>query len=90
MHDNSNECFFLLESKMIYPENYEDKIEFTQVRNLLMSHCLCALGVQRVHEMKFSEKHQLVCKQIRQTSEFQRILLEDNFPDQNFYDVRPG
>ena len=74
--------------KMIYPNNYEDKIEFTHVRNLLMSHCLCTLGKQRVDEMKFSDKYQLVCKLIRQTTEFQKILLEDTFPDQNFYDVR--
>lgn len=59
--------------KMIYPNNYEDKIEFTHVRNLLMSHCLCTLGKQRVDEMKFSDKYQLVCKLIRQTTEFQRF-----------------
>ena len=74
---------------MIYPENYEDKLEFTSIRDILSHHCLCELGVQRVKEMKFSDKHNWISRQIRQTTEMKAILQLGDFPDQNFYDLRP-
>ena len=74
---------------MIYPDNYEEKLEFTSIRDILSHHCLCELGVQRVKEMKFSDQHEWICRQIRQTTEMKTILQLGDFPDQNFYDLRP-
>ncbi len=40
--------------------------------------------------MAFSTDYNLVKKQIRMTSEFVRIIGEEDFPSQNFFDVRPS
>lgn len=40
--------------------------------------------------MAFSTDYNYVKKQVRMTSEFVRILQEEDFPSQNFYDVRPS
>ncbi|MCQ2112618.1 MAG: Smr/MutS family protein [Bacteroidaceae bacterium] len=73
---------------MIYPNNYEEKVGFTQIRKMLKEACLCPLGMERVDGMQFSSEFEVVSKQVRQTSEFIRILREEEFPDQNFFDVR--
>ena len=75
---------------MIYPNTFEQKISFDVVRNDLKELCLCPLGQQRVDEMSFSSNYTNIKRQIRQTTEFIRILKEEEFPDQNFYDVRPS
>ncbi|MDO5523777.1 MAG: endonuclease MutS2 [Bacteroidia bacterium] len=75
---------------MVYPENFEQKIEFFKIRQLLEQHCLSALGKEKVGEMQFSTVFQEVDVQLSQTDEFVHILQEeDSFPANNFYDVRP-
>lgn len=75
---------------MLYPEQIENKIRFDVVRQQLNDSCLCPLGAERVQQMAFSNNYEKLTNQLRQTSEFVRILQEDDFPDQNFYDVRPS
>ena len=74
---------------MIYPNNYETKVEFAAIRTMLQSMCLCELGRQRVDEMKFSDNYDWICLQLRRTTEMQRALTGGEFPDQNFHDLRP-
>ena len=38
---------------MIYPQNFEQKIGFDEIRTLLTGHCLSTLGIERVVQMKF-------------------------------------
>lgn len=38
---------------MIYPQNFEQKIGFDQIRQLLKDKCLSTLGEERVNEMNF-------------------------------------
>lgn len=73
---------------MIYPNNYEEKIGFTNIRKILAEKCLCTLGQERVEQMSFSIQYAVIKRQVRQTMEFVRILQEEDFPDQNFFDVR--
>lgn len=73
---------------MIYPNTFENKIGFDIIRQHLIEYCLCELGQQRVNEMAFSTDHNFVKKQVRMTSEFIRIVKEEDFPAQNFFDVR--
>ncbi len=74
---------------MIYPENFEQKIEFFRIRHLLENHCLSPLGKEKVEEMKFSCKYEEINTNLSQTDEFVQILQgEDVFPSDNFYDVR--
>ncbi len=75
---------------MIYPDNFEQKIEFFRIRQLLDQHCLSPLGKEKVQEMHFSSSFEEVNTRLSQTDEFLHILQEeDTFPFDNFYDVRP-
>ena len=76
---------------MIYPQNFEQKIGFDQIRQLLKEKCLSTLGEERVTEMTFTDQFNEVNERLEQTDEFIRILQEeDNFPAQYFFDVRPA
>ena len=74
---------------MIYPNTYEQKIGFDQIRARLTGLCLCPLGDGRVKEMGFSDRFEETRRQVKQTMEMVRVLESDeDFPDQNFFDVR--
>lgn len=76
---------------MIYPQNFEQKIGFDQIRQLLRDKCLSTLGEERVTNMAFSDQYAEVNEWLNQVTEFVRIIQEeDNFPDQFFFDVRPS
>lgn len=73
---------------MIYPHNYEEKIGFDSIRHLLKGMCLSSLGASRVDDMEFYNKYDTITTKIRQVSEFVRILEEEDFPAEHFFDVR--
>ena len=74
---------------MIYPHNFEQKIGFDQIRQLLKDKSLSTLGKERVNAMAFSDNFENINEQLNQITEFVRIIQEeDNFPDQHFFDVR--
>lgn len=76
---------------MIYPKNYEQKIGFDSIRQLLKEKCLSTLGEQRVEDMSFSNQYETILSRLNETSEFIRIIQEeDNFPNQFFFDIRPS
>ena len=76
---------------MIYPQNFEQKIGFDQIRQLLKEKCLSTLGEEKVTDMAFSDQHDKVEELLNQVTEFTRIIQEeDGFPDQFFFDVRPS
>jgi DNA mismatch repair protein MutS2 len=75
---------------VIYPDNFEQKIEFFKIRQLVANHCLSPLGREKVEKMQFSSSFEEIDLQLSQTDEFVHILQEEeNFPADNFYDVRP-
>lgn len=75
---------------MIYPNNFEHKIEFYKIRELINAACLSPLGKEKVDEMQFSNSFDDIQLQLNQTDEFVHILQEeDAFPSDHFYDVRP-
>lgn len=76
---------------MIYPDNFEQKIGFDKIRNLITSKCLSTLGEEKTDEMIFSSDYNTIQSQLSQTDEFIRIIQEeDNFPVNHFFDVRPA
>lgn len=76
---------------MIYPDNFELKIGFDKIRQLLAAKCLSSLGEEKVDEMVFSNVYISVIEYLSQTDEFIRIIQEeDNFPTSYFIDVRPS
>lgn len=76
---------------MIYPLNFEQKIGFDHVRQLLKGKCLSPLGIEKVEDMDFSGDFNIINCRLDQVVEFMRILQEeDDFPCQYFFDVRPS
>ncbi len=76
---------------MIYPHNFEQKIGFDQIRQLLKGKCLSTLGEERVDEMTFSDNYDEINRRLEQVVEFVRITQkEEDFPAQYFFDVRPS
>ena len=74
---------------MIYPQNFEKKIEFDIIRTMLKERCLCTMGRERVDEMGFLTDFNAISMRLSETEEFVRILqLEQNFPNDFFFDVR--
>ncbi len=73
---------------MIYPINFESKIGFDQVREMVKNHCLCSLGMMRADEMVMSGNQEAIEHKLNETEEFRRIcLFEENFPTDNYIDV---
>lgn len=76
---------------MIYPSNFEQKIGFDHIRQLVSEKCLSTLGEERVVDMAFSSHFEEINIQLNRVVEFVRILQEeDKFPAQYFFDVRPS
>ena len=74
---------------MIYPQNFEQKIGFDLIRQLLKEKCLSTLGKEKVDEMAFSTDASMVNEWLNQVRDFRRLRSEnDNFPMQYFFDVR--
>ena len=76
---------------MIYPENFEIKIGFDKIRQLIIAKCLSPLGEEKVQEMAFTSSYNSIIESLSLTEEFIRIIKEeDNFPTNYFLDVRPA
>ena len=74
---------------MIYPNNFEQKIGFNEIRELLKARCLSTLGKEKVDEIAFSTDVSAVNEWLSQVREFRRLQEEKNdFPMQYFFDVR--
>ena len=76
---------------MIYPEHFEQKIGFDQIRQLLKKGCSSSLGEEKVDELTFMDSYDLIMEQLSRGEEFVRIIQEENnFPESFFFDVRPA
>ena len=74
---------------MIYPNNFEHKLGFDEIRRLLKEHCLSTLGKEKVDEMTFSTNCAEINEWLTQVREFRRLQEKgDDFPMQYFFDVR--
>ena len=74
---------------MIYPDNFEQKIGFNEIRTMLRERCLSTLGKEQVEKMAFSDHAETVNEWLMQVREFRQLILEvEDFPLQYFYDVR--
>ena len=74
---------------MIYPNNYEQKIGFDEIRRLLKGHCQSSLGQEKVDEITFSDDANMVNEQMAQVREMRRLTQATEKPEMNyFFDVR--
>lgn len=73
---------------MIFPEEFERKLGFDQIRERLLHYCLGPLGARLVDEMAFSSDFTCVKSRLEQTAEFKQILEKaDEFPASHYYDT---
>jgi DNA mismatch repair protein MutS2 len=71
---------------MIYPENFESKIGFDRIRELLSEKCLSPMGIEKVRAIRLSDDYEVIREQLALTHEFQQLLkFEENFPSDNYY-----
>lgn len=75
---------------MIYPANFEVKIDFQKIRHLISERCFSTLGKEKVELMHFSSSFDEIEVHLLQTEEFLRIIKEgESFPLDNYFDMRP-
>ena len=74
---------------MIYPNNFESKIGFDEIRTLLRERCLSTLGKEMVGAISITNDAETINEWMRQVREFRKLQDEaDDFPLQYFFDVR--
>ncbi len=75
---------------MIYPENFERKIGFTEIRTLLKGRCVSTLGTEWVDKrLYFMTHYDEVAEELDRAREFARFAdTDDESADCEFFDVR--
>ncbi len=72
-----------------YPDNFETKIGFDRIREMLKGHCLSSLGTEQVDRMCFESRYDAVQTKLGETDEFVRIIREfPQFPTNHYFDFR--
>ncbi len=75
----------------IYPDNFESKIGFDRIRDLIKGSCLSTLGKDKVDEVCFMSKPGKILYELSLTEELAKLLIEnDNFPTNYYFDLRPA
>ncbi|WP_163712343.1 endonuclease MutS2 [Mangrovibacterium lignilyticum] len=75
----------------IYPDNFEVKIGFDRIRDLLKGICLSTLGQDKVDQIEFMTKPGHLNFELALTDEFSKLLQDsDAFPVSYYFDMRPA
>ena len=73
---------------MIYPEDFEQKLGFDQIRQKLKSYSLSDAGAAWVDRMRFSTDAEFIKTLLHQNLEFRQILEKgEEFPSRYFFDA---
>lgn len=73
---------------MIYPENFEAKTGFQQIREMLLHHCLNERGAELAMQMKFTGDFDKISRLTGYAAEMMHLLkFAGNFPAQDYYDL---
>ena len=74
---------------MIYPENFEHKIGFHLIREMLKGHCISAMGLEYAEQMEFNTHREVIERSLDQTMEFVELLRNGvPFPVRDYHDLR--
>ncbi len=73
---------------MLYPESFEHKIDFSQIRQRLKEHCASDLGRELVDQIYFMVEHRLLNRVLSLTDEFATIQREEHLPLGDITDLR--
>lgn len=75
---------------MIYPENFEEKIGFDTIRELLSEHCISDMGRDFINEIQYSLSFEDIQRKLQEVDEFKTLLLlDDPFPAQDYNNLIP-
>lgn len=73
---------------MIYPKNFEQKIGFDQIRNLLNNYCVGEIGKGFAQKIKFTNNFSQIQKLLSQTNECKQIFSDHGgLPITEYFDV---
>ena len=74
---------------MLYPENCQERLGFHEIKQLVLQHCLSAMGRDLAAKMQVMNNFDQINKFLRQTKEFKNIL-ENQEPLQigSFFDIK--
>lgn len=76
---------------MIYPDNFEKKIGFDEIRTLLKGRCISTLGTEWIdNKLTFMKDFDLIRTNLMEAKEMDRFLTEEDSSDieLNFFDIR--
>lgn len=74
---------------MIYPNTFENKIGFNEIRTLLRERCLSSLGKEEIDKIAFMDDMKAINTQLARVREFRKLQEEaEDFPISYFFDVR--
>lgn len=74
---------------MIYPNTFENKIGFNEIRTLLRERCLSSLGKEEIDKIAFMDDMNAINTQLARVREFRKLQEEaEDFPISYFFDVR--
>jgi DNA mismatch repair protein MutS2 len=75
---------------MIYPDDFENKIGFDKIRDIIKDLCLSTLGRQKADEIEFLSSFETVRQKINETAELKEICVnEELFPVNYYFNVTP-
>jgi DNA mismatch repair protein MutS2 len=75
---------------MIYPRNFEEKVGFNRIREMLRELCLSPSGEAYVDRIRFISNYDLLVKLLSQTEEFRQLIsMPGNFPSNDYFDLTP-
>lgn len=72
----------------LYPQNFEEKIDFTQIRKRLKESCSSELGKDLVDQVYCMTDYKLLLRVLLLTDEFTKIVREDGLPLGAIFDMR--
>ena len=76
---------------MIYPKNFEHKIGFNEIKDLLAGLCQSELGKERVCQLEMLTDITAIRQKLQETQELNRIFDElTELPEMTFFDLRPS
>ena len=73
---------------MIYPDNFEQKIGFDKIKQMISQECKGEAAKLLVEDLKFSNNFEYINTLLNETDEMMSIcMLKDNYPAQNYPEI---
>ncbi len=74
---------------MVYPKDFEAKVGFHKIRDLLSGYCISSMGRDTVASLAFSDDYGHIRQSLDQVSQFRQLINHHSgFPAQDYLDLR--